>query len=150
MKIKLVAAIILLGAKTSAQNYTANNIIEGGKTLVELVRVFKIPKNSLAQQNIIEKKDSCAVRSTSDLCIKNATANSILVTLFKRTGNGYEPGSLTAKISPKNQECWYELKSGVYKFRLQTNDGDSLKLFREGELKLNPCANMVKEIKTTE
>ena len=150
MRIKLLAAVILLGANASAQNYTTNNIIEGGKTLVELVRIFKIPKNSLAQQNIIEKKDSCIIRSISDLCIKNSTANSLLVTLFKRAGNGYEPGILTAKISPKNQECWFELKSGVYKFRLQTEDGDSLKLFREGELKLNPCANMVKEIKIIE
>ena len=147
MRIKLLAAVILLGAKASAQNYTTNTIIEGGKTLVELVRVFKIPKNSLAQQNTIEKKDSCAVKSISDLCIKNSTGKSLMITLFKRTGNGYEQGVLTAKILPRNQECWYELKSGVYKFKLETDDGDSLKLFREGELKLNACANMIKEIK---
>ena len=51
-------AAMLLTAKAPAQTNTANNIIEGGRALVELVKVFKIPKNSLAQQNIDEKKDS--------------------------------------------------------------------------------------------
>lgn len=130
-----------------AQNYTANNIIEGGKALVELIRVLKIPKTSIAQQNIVEKKDSCIIKSISDLCIKNSTIRSIQVSLYRRSGNGYEPGVLNSRILPKNQECWYELKSGVYKFRIETLDGDTVKIFREGELKLNACANMMKEIR---
>lgn len=147
MRLGFLLAVILLCIKTTAQNYTANNIIECGKTLVELVRVFKIPKNSLVQQSIPEKKDSCVIKSTSDLCIKNSTKSSLWVTLFKRNGNEYDPGGFSAIILPQNQECWYELKSGVYKFKLETDDGDSLKLFRQGELKLNACSNMVKEIR---
>ena len=143
----LYIAIILLSTKATAQNNTAGNFIEGGKTLVELVRVFKIPKTNLAQQNIAEKKDSCVIKAISDLCIKNLTGNSILVSLFKRAGNGYEPGALSARVLPKNQECWYEIKSGIYKYKLEISVGDSLKLFRQGELKLDACANMVKEIK---
>ena len=69
MRIKLLAAVILLGTNASAQNYTANNIIEGGKTLVELVRIFKIPKNSLAQQNIIDNIET--KRNGDNLRIKS-------------------------------------------------------------------------------
>ena len=147
MRKKLLIAVLLLTCKAPAQNTTANNIIEGSKALVELIRVFKIPKNILAQQNIIEKIDSCIIKNISDLCIKNSTGKSLWVSLYKRIGNGYEPGVLTSKILPKSQECLYELKAGIYKFRLETDDGDSLKLFREGELKLNACGNMIKEIK---
>jgi hypothetical protein len=145
---KLIFILVIMHAlNTVAQNYTTGNIIEGGKTLVELVKVFKTPKNNLVMQNTVEKKDSCAIKSVSDLCIKNATGTSLLVSLFKRNGNGYETGSLSASILPRNQECWFELKSGIYKYKLEMKEGDSLKLFRQGELKLEACSNLVREIK---
>ena len=147
MRIIVMMATLLFGSAGMAQNGTAGNIIEGGKTLVELVRVFKIPRNNIGQQNITEKKDSCVIKGISDLCIKNSTGHGLWVTLYKRAGNGYEPGVLTAMILSRNQECWYELKSGIYKYRLDTDTGDSLKLFRQGEWKLDACSNMVKEIR---
>ena len=147
MRLKLLLSLILSATGLCAQNYTANNIIEGGKALVDLIRVLKIPKTSLAQPNIIEKKDSCITKGICDLCIKNSTIWSIQISLYRRSGNGYEPGVLNAMILPKNQECWYELKSGVYKYKIETEVGGTMKIFREGELKLNACANMLKEIR---
>lgn len=47
--IKLIlSAVAIISFTASAQNNTASNIIEGGKTSVELVRVFKMPKNILS------------------------------------------------------------------------------------------------------
>ena len=40
----ILSAVTIIAFTASAQNNTASNIIEGGKTLVELVRVFKMPK----------------------------------------------------------------------------------------------------------
>ncbi len=147
MKILISAAIVLINMNISAQNNTASNIIEGGKTLVELVRVFKTPKNSLASEPVVEKKDSCAVKNTTDICIKNSTGKPLLVSLFRRNGNLYEAGALSLKILNKNQECLYELKSGVYKIRLEIEENGIKASFREGEIKLNPCENLFREIK---
>lgn len=76
MKKSILWLVAITGLSASAQNNTASNIIEGGKTLVELVRVFKTPKYTLAQQPVqaVEKKDSCAVKSTGDISIKNSTS----------------------------------------------------------------------------
>jgi hypothetical protein len=147
MRTLIVAAAALININTAAQNNTTANIIEGGKTLVELVRVLKAPKTSLISEAVVEKKDSCAVKNTTDLCIKNSTGKPLLVSFFRRNGNLYEPGILSLKILSKNQECLYELKSGVYKIKLETEENGVKTSFREGEIKLNACENFYKEIK---
>jgi hypothetical protein len=148
MRAFILTAVVLINMNTSAQNNTAANIIEGGKTLVELVRVFKTPKNSLVPtETVTEKKDSCALKNTTDICIKNSTGKSLLVSLYKRNGNVYETGILSLKILPKNQECLYELKSGVYKIKIEKEENAVKVNFREGEIKLNACENVFKEIK---
>ena len=148
MRTLILAAATLININTAAQNNTTANIIEGGKTLVELVRVFKTPKTTLlSEPPAIKRVDSCAVKNTTDLCIKNSTGKPLLVSFFRRNGNLYEPGTLSLKILPKNQECLYELKSGVYKIKLETEENGVKTSFREGEIKLNACENFYKEIK---
>lgn len=148
MRTLILAAATLININTAAQNNTTANIIEGGKTLVELVRVFKTPKTTLVSEPpAIKRVDSCAVKNTTDLCIKNSTGKPLLVSFFRRNGNLYEPGTLSLKILSKNQECLYELKSGVYKIKLETEENGVKTSFREGEIKLNACENFYKEIK---
>jgi hypothetical protein len=140
--------VALINANTSAQNNTATNIIEGGKTLVELVRIFKTPRYLMPlPQPVVERKDSCSIKNVSDFTIKNSTAKPLLVSFYRRNGNIYEPGILSLKILPKNQETLYELKAGIYKIKFETEEDDEAKVFREGEIKLNACENMFKEIK---
>jgi hypothetical protein len=142
------AAIVLVTINASAQNNTAANIIEGGKTLVELVRVFKIPKYLMVPaQPVVDRKDSCSIKNISDFTIKNSTGKPLLVSLYRRNGNIYETAFLSLKILPKNQETLYEIKAGIYKVKFETEDGDEKKLFREGEIKLNACENIFREIK---
>lgn len=147
MRTLILAAVVIATFNAGAQSNTTSNIIEGGKTLVELVRVFKTPKNITPLQPVVEKKDSCALKNTTDMCIKNSSANALLVSLYKRNGNVYEAGVLSLKIMPKNQECLYELKAGVYKIKYEIEEGAVKKLIREGEIKLSSCENMFNEIK---
>lgn len=148
MRAFILTAVVLININTSAQNSTATNIVEGGKALVELIRIFKMPKYLMPlPQPAVERKDSCSIKNVSDFTIKNSTANPLLVSLYRRNGNIYEPGILSLKILPKNQETLYELKSGIYKIKFQTEEDDEAKLFREGEIKLNACENIFREIK---
>jgi hypothetical protein len=149
MRAIILTAAVLICIKTVAQYNTTANIIEGGKTLVELVRVFKTPKFAFVQQPVplVEKKDSCAVKNTSDISIKNSTDKPLLVSVLRRNGNVYEPGVLSMKILPKNQETIYELKTGIYKIRYEKEDDDEKQLINEGEIKLMACVNIFKEIK---
>lgn len=144
--ILLAVAIITLNA--SAQNNTTANIIEGGKVLAELVRVFKTPRFAFIQPPLshVEKKDSCAVKSISDVSIKNSTGKPLLVSVYRRNGNLYEAGVISLKILPKNQETIYELKAGIYKIKYETED-DKKEIIREGEIKLIACKNYFEEIK---
>jgi hypothetical protein len=148
MRAFILTAIVLVSMNTFAQNNTTANIIEGGKTLVELVRVFKTPKTSLVPEPVTAKRiDSCALKNTTDICVKNSAGKTLLVSLFRRNGNLYEAAVLSLKILPKNQECLYELKSGVYKIKLETEENGIKTSLREGEIKLNACENVFREIK---
>lgn len=147
MRAFILAVAVLVNTGSFAQNNTATNIIEGGKTLVELVRVFKTSRTSLASEPpAVKKSDSCAIKGTTDICIRNAAGKPLLVSLFRRNGNLYENAVLSLKILPKNQECLYELKSGVYKIKLETEENGVKTSLREGEIKLNACENVFKEI----
>ncbi len=149
MKILIMALAVLVYSGSSAQNNTAANIIEGGKTLVELVRVFKTPRTALAAEPpAVKKTDSCIFRNTADICFTNVIGKPLLVSISRRNGNTYETAVLSLKILPKNQECLYELKAGVYKIKLETEENGIRSSFREGEIKLNPCEHVFKEIKT--
>lgn len=150
MKKLILSAVAIVTITASAQNNTASNIIECGKTIVELVRIFKTPKTAFVQTPLqpAEKKDSCAVKNIGDVSIKNSTDKPLLVSIYRRNGNLYEPGVISLKILPKNQETVYELKAGIYKIKYETeNEEDAKKTIREGEIKLVACNNIFKEIK---
>ena len=147
MRAFILATVVLVNLNTAAQNNTATNIIEGGKTLVELVRVFKMPRYLMYIQPVVEKKDSCAIKNITDFTIKNSTEKPLLVSLYRRNGNIYEAGILSLKILPKNQETIYEIKAGIYKIKFETEADDEKKIIREGEIKIISCENVFREIK---
>ena len=147
MRRLILAAFVLINGNAYAQSNTAANIIEGGKTLVELVRVFKMPRYLMYTQPVVEKKDSCAIKNITDFTIKNSTDKPLLVSLYRRNGNIYEAGVLSLKILPKNQETIYEIKAGIYNMKFETEADDEKQIIRQGEIKLVGCQNIFKEIK---
>ena len=99
-------------------------------------------------RNIVEKKGSCSLKGVCDLSFKNSTDKGLYISLFKRNGNTYEANVLTMKVLPNAQEYLYELKSGIYKFKIEIdNEDDERVVYREGEMKLEACENIIKEIK---
>lgn len=148
MKTLISIVITFSSINLYGQVQKVNNFIEGGKTLIELISVFKknkpSPSNSFA--NKTDDNDSCALKQQSDLCFKNSSAKDLVISLYKRKDAGYEAQPFTMKVITKKQECWYELHSGIYKYRIETDTGAAKILFSEGEMKLLPCENMQREI----
>jgi hypothetical protein len=132
-----------------SQNNTSAAIIEGSKVLVDLIRVFKTPKNSFVQPatNTVST-DSCGQKNIADICYKNTSGNVITVSLFKRNGTVYA-NALSLKIINNGQECLYELPAGIYKYKVETENGNPHMVINEGELKLNSCDKLVNEIKSS-
>jgi hypothetical protein len=144
-----IITFIIISLSTS--NYlkaqtTKSNLIEGGRALVELISVLKKNKpNVSSNQKSVE--DSCSIKRASDLCFKNSSNRDLSISLFKRSASGYDALPFTMKVITKQQECWYELHSGIYKYKIDIDNAGIKTTLSEGELKLNPCDNMIREIK---
>ena len=137
----LIAFIVLTNAR--AQTLT-ENLVEGSKTLVELISVLK---NKPAATTAKNAADSCAIKQLADLCFKNASSRNLAVSIYRRIEAAYETQPFTVKVLPKKQECLYELKSGIYKYRIEADSGLVKLLVSEGEFKLQACDNMKREIR---
>jgi len=122
------------------------NFIEGGKTLVELISVLKKARSPVSTVKP-DIKDSCALKQLADLCFKNSSFRDLAVSLYRRIDAAYEVQPFTVKVLPKKQECLYELKSGIYKYRIEADSGAVRILLSEGEFRLQPCDNMKRELK---
>jgi len=147
----LLPVLVLMNVSLIAQNDLTTNIIEGGKTLVELIRVLKPQKQQYTTPGVIELEDSCQLGQQADLCFKNTDTLAIKVYLYKRNGSVYESIPLTIQLSRSTQECLYAIRSGIYKYRLETETkkGEVITkaVLREGELKLKPCDRVTRNIK---
>jgi hypothetical protein len=147
MKAILIIISLASFATSTAQTSTAN-LIAGGRALVELITVLKKskPTNTASLADNKASTDSCAIKQKADLCFKNSSTKDLAISLFKRTDAGYEAQPFTMKVITKKQECWYELRSGIYKYKIELDVGNVKTLMSEGELRLQPCDNMQREI----
>jgi hypothetical protein len=70
------------------------------------------------------------------------------VSLFKRIEAIYSITPLNLYIGNNGQEYLYEVSIAIYKFKIEYENEDEKKLvYREGEIKINACGKMVREIK---
>lgn len=153
-KAGLVAIAILLFAQHLSAQTAAYTIIEGSRTLVELIKVFRTPR----QQVVGDRRagngsnsnslsiDSCEIKQRSDLCYSNKSSRSLIITIYKRTEEGYEAQPFTMKVLSQKEECWFEMRAGIYKYRIELDATPTRVLLREGEFKLEACENMKREI----
>lgn len=148
-KILFIAAAII-PAVLQAQNTLTSDLVEGGKTLVELIKVFKMPRivTTAEPVTVANYIDSCGIKKLADISFKNKTNETVQVQLFLRTGNTYSVQPLSLTLSALSQESLYSLKTGIYKYKVETGlEDDELKTLHEGELKLEPCDKLIREIK---
>lgn len=149
MRYLLLFAVLCAHEGLQAQNSLTSDIVEGGKTLVELIKVIRAPRlEAAADLNpAIRYMDSCQAKNLADIRFKNKTEKIVEVYLFQRNGNGYTEKPLVLTLAGFSQESLFELKAGIYKYKIETlEDGEPLTL-HQGELRLNPCDNLLREIK---
>ena len=146
MKTFLLSAAIFIHTMLQAQNALTSNFVEGGRTLIELIKILKPAKTATPAS--YTNTDSCASKKLADISFKNKTAKMILISLFFRNGNIYDAQPLSLKLAAVSEESLYEIKSGVYKYRIETDSSGQKTVLHEGELKLQPCDKLVKEIKS--
>lgn len=146
----LICIMVFMPVKTVCSQNKPNPVIEGGKTLLELIRVFKTPRQTVASQNTnavtSAVSDSCVFKQTSDLCFKNSSTKILAVSIYKRTDTGYDARPFVLKILIAKEECLYEMRAGIYKYRIEIDGLQGKTILREGELKLQACENMQREI----
>lgn len=147
MRKALLFAVICIPAASQAQNAITSNLVEGGKTLVELIKVIRTPRTPTTATVSYINTDSCGSRKLADISFKNRTDKAAQVSLFLRIGNAYEVKPLVLTLAALSQESFFELKAGVYKYKIETDEEGIKVIMHEGELKLQPCDKAVKEIK---
>ncbi len=146
MRIILLILVMFAPVVLHAQNAITSNVVEGGKTLIELIRVIRTPRQAPLTASY-GYTDSCASRRLADISFKNKTDKTVQVLLYLRNGNTYDTPALSLKLSPFSQESLYELKTGIYKYTIETEVEEATVIMHQGELKLQPCDKLVKEIK---
>ncbi len=146
MKTILLFIAITTPVLLPAQPTTASDIVEGGKTLIELFRVIKPPRVALSQSN--SSPDSCSIKKKGDISYKNRTDKTMIVSLYFRVGNDYEQRSLSLRLSPSSQESLYDVRSGIYKYKIEEESNGQRTMLHEGELKLAPCEKLARDIKS--
>ena len=119
---------------------TTNNFVEGGKVLVELVKIFK--------KNPVQQGISGQENNSSELCFTNSTPDNLFIEVSKKINDStYKvlPGSIS--LTTRAHECLLELSASVYHYKVfkKLNGGQVLSL--EGELRLLYNEKMDREIK---
>lgn len=149
MKKLLITAVIFIPAVLQAQNAITSDIVEGGKTLIELIKVIRSPRviTAVISKPQTSYTDSCGIKKLADISFKNKTGNTVQVNLYLRIENAYVAIPLTMTLAAFSQESLYELKTGIYKYKIETGKENDTSTLHEGELKLYPCDKLIKEIK---
>ena len=146
MKTLLLFIVILIPVLSRSQSTNASDLLEGGKTLIELIKVFK-PQRSNLSTAAYSSPDSCSIKKIADISYKNKTDKLMIVSLYFRAGSNYEAQVLSLKLTPSSQETLYDIRSGIYKYKIESDLNGQRILLHEGELKIAPCEKAVKDIK---
>ena len=111
----------------------ANQVIEGGKVVVELIKALRGKKDT-------DKSSGCK-GSYADLCVLNESSTAISVILMHRGSN--EKREMI--IQPRMQECCLQAAQGVWTYDLRINTNSQS--IRKGDLLIEDCQNLTMNIK---
>jgi hypothetical protein len=141
MKPILIAGLWLTAVLSNAQTSTpSGNIIEGGKMLIELVKIFRNPPS---RRQLTGKGDQL-----SDICFKNSTVGDLYIQLLKKLNDTtYKDLPVSVSLLSLSRECIMDLVPGVYHYRVFKKDNKAQLLSLEGELRLVPNETMEREIR---
>jgi len=126
--------VVFCFARTEGQTKnTTEQVIEGGKIVVELIKVLTGKKD-------LEKNPGCK-GTYADLCVVNETPGSIAIVLRHRTVDEVRE----MVILPSMRECSLQIPVGVWTYDLR--QGNSNQSIRKGDLLIEGCQNLIMNIK---
>ncbi len=128
----LCVTLCFTGHASSQTSGTTDQVIEGSKVIVELVKALSGKKDP-------EKDAGCKGRY-ADLCIVNESGYSIAITLEHRLSAERRE----VVILPKGKECSLQARVGVWTYDLKLSGG--MQSIRKGDLMIEGCNNMVMQI----
>ena len=118
----------------------ANNFVESGKLLIELVKIFR--------KNPVNPAGLNTGYNSSDLCFTNSTPDNLLIELSKKLNDSsYKQLPVAINLTSKAHECLLEISSGVYHYKVFKKNAGSQILLLEGEMRLMANEKMEREIK---
>lgn len=117
---------------SSQTSGTTDQVIEGSKVIVELVKALSGKKDP--------EKDTGCKGKYADLCIVNESGYSIAITLEHRLSAERRE----VVILPKGKECSLQARVGVWTYDLKLSGG--IQSIRKGDLMIEGCNNMVMQI----
>ena len=135
LKTHILGFILLWFAagNVSAQSTPAqNSVIEGGKLVVELIKVLGISND--------QKRDSGCKNNHADLCIINQSNGSFIVSLFRHQTEEVRE----VVVLPGGKECFLQAGEGVWTYDLRS-PGSPLSV-RKGDLRIEGCHNLEMKI----
>lgn len=136
MKVILLWLCICFGLNPILYGQTADktsDVIEGGKLIVELVKVLGTKKETI-------RDDGCKGQH-ADLCVVNETPSSITVSLEQHTS--HEKREVV--ILPAGKECFLRAGIGVWTYDLKYSG--QLTSIRKGDVLIEGCNNLTMTIK---
>lgn len=149
MRYLFLVAVLFAHTGLQAQSSLTSDLVEGGKTLVELIKVIRAPRVATAADinPPVGYIDSCGLKNLADIQFKNKTSVSVSVSLYFRIGNNYAEKPLLLTLAAFSQESLFELKAGIYKYKVETLVEEENITIHQGELRLNSCDRTIREIK---
>ena len=111
----------------------ADPVIEGGKLIVELIKVLSTKKDQM--------KDSGCKGNYADLCIENESSRSLTVFLEHRASAERRE----VVILPGGKECSLQAKVSVWSYDLRITG--ATQPTRKGDILMEGCNNVVMNIK---
>jgi hypothetical protein len=126
--------VMLCFDNTNGQsNNTTEQVIEGGKVVVELIKALSGKKDP-------EKNADCKGRY-ADLCVVNESSSTIRVELNHQLSK--EKREIV--IQPSSKECCLQISIGVWTYDL--HDTERTESIRKGDLLIEGCQNLLMNIK---
>ena len=126
--------LVLSSVRMNGQSENAaKQVIEGGKVVVELIKV-------LAAKKDLDKNPGCK-NAYADVCIVNESAGPLLaIFIHRNTGEKRE-----MVIQSKTKECSLQAAIGVWTYDLR--DPQSPYSIRKGDILIEGCQNLTMNIK---
>jgi hypothetical protein len=124
---------VQIGIRAQQAPATSSHVIEGGKLVVELIKVIGSKRDS-------ERESGCR-NNYADLCVSNQSTHSLTVVLLHRqTEETREIVVLSGGI-----ECCLQAKVGVWTYDLRYSG--SPQSLRKGDVLIEGCKDMEMTIK---